>query len=1188
MDHHHYDNNQRNVLGSPSRCCSCLTHVVYLPVPVLRTEGCGNCHRILTGCTSCTGIRHECNDGKNVRKCQCVALTRRASDQSDVEVELQTSDSDSIFRTRSSEDHRQIEPRLSRATASTSNPHLLSVNTANTMTRCEHDNMIGSMNICPGGHLMPIARNGGFMFCPGILPTCCAHASRVGTAVATPSCEKCSKSEVSSPQETPTSIDERCSPNNPKVATDEGTSNSRSHRRLSADSGRVTWSDSGESVFSDFQFGDSLRRTSTTTTRTSVTTSQCQFSLTPTIQTFSRMRIPSAPAESKLRPRAISNTDLRGSRQHSSGSAEDSVFPAFTEAMIQPRSVSHNPEWEEHKEKDPPCTTELVTPPNPMKNTAFMFQISPRTSLNTRNHRKSDRMEYMNERNKPTQRARDQEVTRKGASSPSLYGENVEGNGPKRSVSEITLQNRSHSVGFRHARSSRFSPVRPRLGQVNENHSPPSRRPRSRSLFMPPDATQFSAFTGPRSPMNHQEMKAMRLTEKPEKIDFTSWVRVQKSKEIGGVLSTKEGIKAYGITAVPSLGGFAVTDADKVKIKIYGLDGEMKRAFGTPTWPRYGRGITMNPKKNTIVVCHLSEVCTYTLEGVSKDRFAHEKFTACWGIVCDNKGNYVITDPKSSSVFILSPSGEIKNQIGGNSSARNISQKQLNSRPRIGLNSWRKSNKKRASISDRNMSDSIRCLSNLSLPISGIEASRKISTSSANGKIQVRLLAPRYVAVNSKNQILVSDTRQRCLLVFEEDGTLLFSIGGGRTGCRKCKNRRKRQDDRVVERTLYSLSQEKIICWQNSVENDAKKESPSSQRKLSISPLRNTDRARSHSFLTDICSSSKALCKVKHERVRVLGTIYRGNVGRNESVESQEYLSTRKQVIEENPVNEEKNVEQKCSPSHSVGSRLHSHGNQASEQCSSYIDLTEGRNDEQQTNQSSRRNSPSMLTKIAKNIGKPLWRRRRKKAKKLMASQVARCESIGSLSEDEQGVTEESENRNGGNYGSQLNRIRETEYQKPGISPSTNITTFTYSSERKSSADVVNSPTEINAPLKHIKSEGDIISDDNLNDYSIMSFTSSPEHEFENESDDEERLACRRCHVEDPRGVCVDEEDNILLVDRARNRVTVFTPEGHFIRHILTDENGLNEPMAACVLHDGSLAVTDSSNCVKIFQFGEV
>lgn len=79
--------------------------------------------------------------------------------------------------------------------------------------------------------------------------------------------------------------------------------------------------------------------------------------------------------------------------------------------------------------------------------------------------------------------------------------------------------------------------------------------------------------------------------------------------------------------------------------------------------------------------------------------------------------------------------------------------------------------------------------------------------------------------------------------------------------------------------------------------------------------------------------------------------------------------------------------------------------------------------------------------------------------------------------------------------------------------------------------------------------------------------------------------SCRKCHVGDPRGICVDKNDNILLADCARHRVSVFDPTGHFIRHLLTEEDGLLEPTAMCVIDSSTIAVKDSSVGVKIFQF---
>ena len=87
--------------------------------------------------------------------------------------------------------------------------------------------------------------------------------------------------------------------------------------------------------------------------------------------------------------------------------------------------------------------------------------------------------------------------------------------------------------------------------------------------------------------------------------------------------------------------------------------------------------------------------------------------------------------------------------------------------------------------------------------------------------------------------------------------------------------------------------------------------------------------------------------------------------------------------------------------------------------------------------------------------------------------------------------------------------------------------------------------------------------------------------------ENEETMACRRCHVEDPRGICVDKNDNILVVDRARHRVTVFNSEGHFMYHLLTENDGLSYPMAVCIVGRSTIAVTDSSASVKLFEFAK-
>lgn len=67
-----------------------------------------------------------------------------------------------------------------------------------------------------------------------------------------------------------------------------------------------------------------------------------------------------------------------------------------------------------------------------------------------------------------------------------------------------------------------------------------------------------------------------------------------------------------------------------------------------------------------------------------------------------------------------------------------------------------------------------------------------------------------------------------------------------------------------------------------------------------------------------------------------------------------------------------------------------------------------------------------------------------------------------------------------------------------------------------------------------------------------------------------------------PRGVCVDPNDNIVVADQDNNRVTLFTPEGKFIRHIIK----IQKPWGVALNAEGVMAVTQKpSLCVfKVFE----
>ena len=82
-------------------------------------------------------------------------------------------------------------------------------------------------------------------------------------------------------------------------------------------------------------------------------------------------------------------------------------------------------------------------------------------------------------------------------------------------------------------------------------------------------------------------------------------------------------------------------------------------------------------------------------------------------------------------------------------------------------------------------------------------------------------------------------------------------------------------------------------------------------------------------------------------------------------------------------------------------------------------------------------------------------------------------------------------------------------------------------------------------------------------------------------------------HLRRPQGLCADSQGNILLADRENHRISMFTLEGQFVRHLVSRLNGIKYPCDVRANAAGQLVVVESHSgfltkephhAVKLFQ----
>ena len=70
-----------------------------------------------------------------------------------------------------------------------------------------------------------------------------------------------------------------------------------------------------------------------------------------------------------------------------------------------------------------------------------------------------------------------------------------------------------------------------------------------------------------------------------------------------------------------------------------------------------------------------------------------------------------------------------------------------------------------------------------------------------------------------------------------------------------------------------------------------------------------------------------------------------------------------------------------------------------------------------------------------------------------------------------------------------------------------------------------------------------------------------------------------------PSGATCDAHGYFFVADSHNHRVHVMGPDGRFVRMLLTEHDGLNQPLAVAAFATGKLAVTEARGLVKIFKY---
>ncbi|XP_059819478.1 tripartite motif-containing protein 2-like isoform X1 [Hypanus sabinus] len=181
-----------------------------------------------------------------------------------------------------------------------------------------------------------------------------------------------------------------------------------------------------------------------------------------------------------------------------------------------------------------------------------------------------------------------------------------------------------------------------------------------------------------------------------------------------GEFTNLQGISASGNNRI------VVADSNNQCIQIFSNDGQFKLRFGvrgrSPGQLQRPTGVTIDPNGDIIVADYDNRwVSTFTPDGKFKSKIGAGKLLGPKGVAVDRNGHLIVVDNKACSVFIFQSNGKLVTRFGARGTA------------------------------DRQFAGT--------------------------------LDGPHFVAVNNRNEILVTDFHNHSVKVYNSDGEFLFKFG---------------------------------------------------------------------------------------------------------------------------------------------------------------------------------------------------------------------------------------------------------------------------------------------------------------------------------------------------------------------------------------------------------------------------